>query len=238
MNTDQITAEQLAITSVQRVFAELQECKRLHENAGMTLPPSLMRVFGGNGSNPAMSAFSIPAPKRDHTPFGVGLDWISIPAKDASPTTVTLAILREQDRPIKPKVVVERVASVLDDTVDGSIYNLGKRLADAGVIESAAEGWRLLQIEAGGIMDGGILWAPLDSLMKPDLAAHRREAILHVLRLEHSGLQIVQIVEKLQHCPWMKAPANKDLLKADMQVLEKAGRAKLRGNSRKWEATG
>jgi hypothetical protein len=69
-----------------------------------------------------------------------------------------------------------------------------------------------------------------------DVAAHRRESILHILSGYTTGLQIVQIVDQLRKCSWVHAPVNKDLLKADMEVLQEREKARRRGNSKKWEA--
>jgi hypothetical protein len=68
-----------------------------------------------------------------------------------------------------------------------------------------------------------------------ELAAHRRDAILHILQHFEMGLEVVQLVEQLTNCSWVIAPVNKDLLKADVQVLESEGKIRRRGNTRKWE---
>jgi hypothetical protein len=236
MNGDQLLAEQLAIASLQRVYHEAQECKRLFENAGMALPPTLLRLFGDDKvSRPSPPVAVIPPPSREHIPAGVKPDWISIYANEASATSITLTIMRKENAPMRPKVLADRVKEILPDVVAGSIYNLGNRLIKDGILESTEEGWKLVKPEFAGVLDNDFLWAPLPALAKADLAAHRREGILHMLRMEPSGLQIVQIVEKLRSSGWMKAPVNKDLLKADMQILEKAELVRLRGNSRKWE---
>ncbi len=70
--------------------------------------------------------------------------------------------------------------------------------------------------------------------MKQELAARRREAVLHILKLFPSGLQNLQIVEQLETCAWLKTPLNKDLMKADIEELKKAGRVKRVGNTNKW----
>jgi hypothetical protein len=70
------------------------------------------------------------------------------------------------------------------------------------------------------------------------MAAHRREAILHILQTFRSGLQTVQIVERLREFAWVKAPVNKDLLKGDMDVLVGEGKVRHSGNSKKWVLAG
>jgi hypothetical protein len=49
-------------------------------------------------------------------------------------------------------------------------------------------------------------------------------------------LQTVQIVEELHNCSWVQAPVNKDLLKADLEILRTKGKIK-RGSSKKWGIT-
>ena len=59
-------------------------------------------------------------------------------------------------------------------------------------------------------------------------------AILQLLGANHGGFQLVQLTEELRRLGWVRAPINKDLLKADMDWL--LGKKKVRriGNSRKW----
>lgn len=84
------------------------------------------------------------------------------------------------------------------------------------------------------ILFEGRLWGPANIFQKYEIADHRREAILWLLQ-KFPGQQIVQIVERLQDCEWVRAPKNKDLVKADMQILEKDGLVERRGNTRKWQ---
>jgi len=58
--------------------------------------------------------------------------------------------------------------------------------------------------------------------------------VLHVIRPQ--PLQIMQILQVLEGCDWVHAPLSKDLLKADLQVLDAENRAKRIGNSGKWRA--
>jgi hypothetical protein len=93
----------------------------------------------------------------------------------------------------------------------------------------------LLKVEKAGLVRDGRLWAPPGVFAKPEMAAHRREAILHVLKHFPTGLQTVQIVEQLRNCSWLHAPVNKDLLKLDMESLLEAKKVRRRGNTKKWE---
>jgi hypothetical protein len=116
----------------------------------------------------------------------------------------------------------------------GSISNIGTRL-NGKSIQRQDDGWVIVDPSKAGIIKDGFLWGPPSIFEKHELAAHRRDAILHLLKHYNAGLQAVQIVEQLHNCHWIQAPINKDLLKADLEVLQQAGKIRRRGNSKKWE---
>ncbi len=58
--------------------------------------------------------------------------------------------------------------------------------------------------------------------------------VLHVLKVFKGGLQILQIVDMLQHMGQCLAPVSKDLVKADMEVMQDEKKVKKQGNSGKW----
>lgn len=239
MNFDRINAEEEAVQSLMELYAQTKKCQQLYERAGMAIPEALQRFLGMNGnSQKAMghvrTTASIPAPTRPKEPEGAEPDWIWINAKDATPTSVVLAILRAAKGPVRPKDVVSGVTDLLHTVSSGSVSNIGTRL-EGKLIERAPDGWKLLDPTKAGIIRDGSLWGPPVIFSKQELAAHRRDAILHVLRLFPSGLQTVQIVEQLYNCSWVQAPINKDLLKADLEVLMTAKKVRRRGNTKKWE---
>ncbi len=162
-------------------------------------------------------------------------DWIYIQEKDATPTSVALAVLRTSKEPIRAKDIIARVTAILPNVVRGSINNIGSRLAESRLIDRTEEGWTLARPESAGIIHEGNLWGPREIFQKSELAAHRRDAIIHVLRNFDTGLQTRQLVEQLGRCSWVHAPVNKDLLKADMEILSELGKVRRRGNSKKWE---
>jgi len=96
-------------------------------------------------------------------------------------------------------------------------------------------GWSLLSPESAPILHDGYIWGPPEIFTTQELAVHRREAILHLLRFYRAGLQTSQIIELLQKCAWVHAPVNKELVQDDVQLLSKAEKIRRRGNSRKWE---
>lgn len=236
---DRIQFEQEAVKSLMELYEQSRKCRQLYERANMALPEALQRFFGMNGNsqkpnNGARVALSIPSPARPNEPEEAQPDWIWIDVRDASPTSVALAILREAKEPVPHKEIANRVNEILPQVPSGSISNIGTRL-DGKIINRTDDGWVLVEPERAGIIKEGLLWGPPTIFGKQELAAHRRDAILHVLKLNSAGLQTTQIVEQLHGCSWVQAPVNKDLLKADLEVLVEAGKVRRRGNSRKWE---
>jgi hypothetical protein len=221
-----------------QVLGELEVCKRLFELAGEPLPAQLREFFGGdrsNGKNP-QSSVSIPPPHRSNRPMEATENWISIALNDAMATNLVLAVLRKTNGPVRAKDVVEMVTRLNPQVTRGAINNIGTRLS-GGLIERTDDGWTLSDRTKAGVITDGYFWGPVEIFEKQELAAHRREAILYILKnYFRGGLQVVQFVEILRGLNWMKAPASKDLLKADMEILQSEGIVRRVGNSKKWEA--
>jgi hypothetical protein len=229
-----------AVTSYLRLLESAQECRRLYERASIPLPEPLLRLLGGQSdSSHKQMSLKLSSPEVDTSrnatkPPEAGEDWISIRVGDVSPTTVTVAILRAAREPMRAKEVSDRVSELLPMAAGGSIYNLLNRLRDDGAVEHDSRGWYLRDKDVAGILAGGYLWAPKERLAKTDLAAHRREAIVYILRNERY-LQVMELVRKLLDWDWVKAPVNKDLLKGDMAILEQEGKVQRIENTRNWE---
>jgi len=237
MTNDQIGAEEAAVQSLSELLAQARKCKLLHEQANMSLPEPLKRVLGMNGYGRTLDARPrIPPLERTTRPPEAQDNWISIPVKDATPTSVVLALLRVSHKPMRAKEVVDNVIRFLPNVRGGSVANIGSRLQDK-LINRTPDGWAIIDSAKAGILHGGMIWGPPDIFEKTEVAAHRREAILHLLACQPSGLQITQLVEQLSGCSWVHAPVSKDLLKADMDVLKQGDLVRRRGNSKKWEKT-
>jgi hypothetical protein len=241
MGESDFKLELAAATSYVRLMNEAEECRKLYQRAGVSLPPAILRLLGETDNTQRKLALSLPGPDQDterlaSRPPEAKANWISIWAEDASPTTVALAILREQGEPIRAKALSDQVTRILPMVVGGSIYNLLNRLLLEGYLRKRLSRWTLVKREAASILSGKFLWGPPEIFAKVDLAALRREAILHILSNERS-LQIMQIVEKLKAWDWVKdaVPISKDLLKLDMRVLDVDGKVRRVGNSRNWE---
>lgn len=216
-----------------------RKCLQLHERAHMAPPEPLRRLLGIEhleAATPARLTAQIPPPHKNR-PQRANSEWIWIPAKDAAPTSLLPAVLLASPEPMSAGEAIDGVLNLAPTLIKGSIYNSGTRLQKEGIIDRKAGLWHVIKPERVGVIDDGLLWGHPSMFGKEELAIHRREAILHILRHFQMGLQIVQLVEQLRNCSWMKAPANKDLLKADVKILEKEGKIRRRGGSNKWELT-
>ena len=104
------------------------------------------------------------------------------------------------------------------------------------ISRDGSHGWRLLDPTSAAVLHEGHLWGLPSLFEKQEIAAHRRDSLLHLLRTCEDGLQIVQATKMLRACEWMKAPATKDLLKVDTQLLQEQGLIRRVSNSKKWRA--
>ena len=82
---------------------------------------------------PALPA--VPAPQKPPMPPGAKSDWIYIQEKDATPTSIALAILHGSKEPIRAKEMVEKVTAILPNVLRGSINNIGSRLKESRLID-------------------------------------------------------------------------------------------------------
>ena len=242
MKLDQIQIELEAYASIAATLEAGRRCQELHERAGLPMPPRIQWLLGisppPNGApGPENKANAhIPAPDHLNRPAEAGSEWISIRVSDAIVTTVVLAILRAANgEPVRSRDVTDRVMELLPNSTSGSVANAGTRLSTDEVIARSEDGWKLVKPEKAAIMQDGLLWGPIGIFAQQDIAAYRRDAILHVLKHFPKGLQVVQIVEQLRSCQWLHTAANKDILKLDMQVLMVARKVRRTGNPRKWQ---
>jgi hypothetical protein len=236
VDRSRIDAERAATKSLMELYDQAEKCQQLHEAAGMSVPEPVKRFLGVSEQSTkpgASSDVASVAPPVYNPPPEAARDWISIEAGEASVSSVALAILRRSGI-MRPRDLNESVLNILPNATAGSVANMGTRLQGTA-IDRTGEGWKLLDKGVAGVITDDRLWGPVSAFSIQDLAAHRRESILHILKGYPTGLQTVQIVEQLKKCSWVQAPVNKDLLKADMEVLQEKGKVRHRGNSKKWE---
>jgi hypothetical protein len=237
MSIEQLAAEQDAAQSLVELYQHVQKCMQLHQRAGLPLPEPVRKILA-NGVGPKTpgripSVSHIPAPLWGDRPDEAKPDWIRIELKHCTPTPVALAILRASKVPVRHRDLANRVNEILPHVPSGSISNIGTRLGGK-LIEKTSTGWKLIDPQKAAVIKDGFLWGPPSIFGKYELAAHRREAIIYLLEQHETGLETVQIVEELRKCPWVHAPINKDLVKEDVQILDREGTLKRRGNTKKW----
>jgi hypothetical protein len=239
-----IAAQIEATTSYLRLLTAIEECSRLHLEAGIEMPELLRKLVKGeeedkecNGEDETnLSLFdSIPAPYRKVTPTQAAQDWISLPIPEATPSSIALAILRAHLGPLPASDVAQKVRELLPQTAVNSIYNAMKRLADNGVLLRSPEGFELMRTDMAGVLLDGYLWAPVRHLMPTEVTYHRREAVIQVLQHEPQ-IQLLRILELLKSLDWVQSKGNKDTLKLDLQALEEKGEVRRVLETRKWEA--
>jgi hypothetical protein len=239
MSFDQISAEQEATQGLVKLLEQARRCQLLYERAQMAFPEPLKRLLSMNGTAATVTTahpdrLTIPAPQAPPAPTGAKSDWLWIPQETATPTAITLAILKAAKAPLPAREVVAKVLDILPEVPRGSVNNIGTRL-NGKQIYRTDNGWQLINPDGTGILHEGYLWGPREFFHKYELAVHRRAAILHVLSFFQGGLQPRQILDQLRKCSWVHAPVNKDLLKADFEILDQDEKIRRVGNSGKWE---
>lgn len=237
MSNDRFNAEQEALRALLDLTERADRCRQLYERANMAIPEPLRRFLGMSEEATKVTKImpSVPGPERPVPPTAQP-GWISIDVRDASPANVALAVLREHGAAMRAKDVAARVVSIQPTTSPGSVANIGSKL-DGDSIQRSEDGWLLTNPAKAPVMFEGRLWGPPALFGKYELAAHRRDAVLHLLRAFPSGLQTSQIIETLSACPWVHAPINKELVQGDIEILGPAGEKKIRrrGPTKKWE---
>jgi hypothetical protein len=234
-------AEREATKSILDLYDRAKRSQELCNEAGMRMPEILERLLGlreQSGKNElgeeeaSAAAAPVVAPSYSRPPEATA-EWISIDVRNASVNSVGLAILRENGE-MRFGDLNRAVQAILPSAKFGSVANVGTKLHGIK-IDRTAKGWKLLNTEDIGIIANGRLWAPISALNLQDMAAHRRESTMHILKAHPTGLQTEQLVEELRKCSsWMRARVNKYLVKDDTAVLRREGKIKHRGNTKKW----
>lgn len=233
--------ERRAFEAFSKLIADAQDVRELFVQAGLSVPEPLARLFGqlgsdANGRGPSQSVLSVSIPKPEKRPPEAEEDWIWVPTKDLTPTSLLLAVLRPQTGPVSSKAAIEAVSTYKKGLNPGSVFNIIARLS-GNLIERTDDGLRISNPALAPLMHEGYAWGPESVFGKYELAAHRRLLIRHLLEANQSGLQIMQIVDQLTQSGLCRAPVTKDLVKADMEAMKQEGKVRHRGNSKKWELT-
>jgi hypothetical protein len=216
------------------LLEKAEETRRVYQSLRLPLPDALRRLIGSNGTDEAggaASGFKLPA-----MPPEAADDWTWIPLAESSPGTLVRALLHVATGPLKSKELYEQINAMGINASLGTVSNAAVRLETQEIIRrDVGGGWVIAKPDQAGIISEGHMWGPQSIFTAQELAAHRREAIIQLLRKWSGGLQMVQLTEQLRQLDWLRAPVNKDLVKADLDRLQ--GENKVRralGHSRKW----
>lgn len=234
-----LEAEQEAYIALGQYLAAAQSVVDKFARAELPIPDPLRRLLGdtaeeGERSRPKMS---ISAPTPPPRPSAAGRDSIWVAIGDATPTSIVLGLLRIADRPISPSEMVDMTRKYKPSVNQGTVYNLGKRLR-GHQIENSVEGWKLKSKDDAPMIHDGFLWGTPDVFQSYDIAAFRRTVVRHVLEAAApDGLMAMQIVRFMQNFRNPRVKTDKTLIKVDLDILQREGRAKQISNSRKWTAS-
>ena len=215
---------------------------------GNAQPPSAPRKRGrprkdqNQPPKPGKYRYS-PAPEPPTKPYhgeppkGAERWWPSILAASAGTYAVALAVLREHPEEFISAATLNRRMEVIRKVEGGAGYSVLDRLRKDGIVDGDISNLRILKRQLGGILsrDAKWIWAPKENLSEYDLARHRREAVIRLLR-EHGGsLAIASITKGLQASDWVQSDKTDDLVKADLRYLAKDGIVRKLAETREWE---
>lgn len=236
--THNLKLEMEAYRGLADLLGQAEKVRSLFEQAGSPLPDALQRLVRSNGHvrmQPAIGEFM-----PSNTPQNYDPEWVWVDLKSATPGTLALAILKESSTPLTTREIHERVQKLpgMSDVAMGTIANTGTRAFENGLITRTEDGhWQLIAPDKAAIVHGDHVWGKVQAFQMQELAAHRRNALVHLLRLNPIGLQAAQILVHLQKRDLVRPeiPVSKALIKADLEAMD-GERVRKRGNSKKWEA--
>lgn len=236
--TTNLKLETEAYRSLADLLELAEKTRSLFDQAGAPLPDALQRLIRSNGhlhsgAKPPLPALRPPAPAEAEQ------DWVWVEMKAATPGTLALAVLRAFNGLLTAREIHERVRALGVDVSMGTIANTGTRAFENKVIGRTEDGhWQLLQQEKAPVLHNSYLWGRPDAFQMTELASHRRNAIVHLLRQNPTGLQVTQTVVELKRQELVRPeiPVNKTLIKADLEAMDGQRVRRRGGNSKKWEA--
>jgi hypothetical protein len=223
-----------------REFANLLEhvdkVRSLFQRAGVPMPELPHTLFGSASFNRTQNT-----PFRPEAPENAESNWLWVSVQEANPTTLALAVAKASPEPLTVRQIYERIIQLGGTASEGSVGNIGTRYANNLFKRDEVGRWMIVEPDKIGTLFGDFVWGSAQMFQSGDMAAFRRRAVLHLLRLTSGGLMQSQIVAQLRDATWMPRDPllkiNKDLMKADMDELFQASKARrMSGNSKKWEA--
>jgi hypothetical protein len=236
--THNLKLEMEAYRGLADLLGQAEKVRSLFERAGSPLPDALQRLIRSNGN--VRMQISVGEYMPSDTPPNYDPEWLWVDLKSATPGTLALAILKASTDPLTAREIHERVRALpeMAEVSMGTIANVGTRALENGLITRTDDGhWQLVDADKAGLIHGEHVWGKVQAFQMQELAAHRRNAIVHLLRLNPVGLQATQILAHLQKRDLVRQeiPVNKALVKSDLEAMD-GERVRKRGNSKKWEA--
>ena len=232
-NESRFEIEMRAYAGLQELLAKASAVRADFEAASLGLPAPLARLLGEGDSEGKAVNFTLPPLKSPPRPKEALGDWIWIKTDDLTVQTLVLGVLRKKGVAMTAKEVQSEVMGINPTYHANSILNIGPRLENT-IIDRTGGNWRLINESKAPVLHEGYCWGPVDMFQKPEVAAHRRYVILHILRGASDGLMQMQIVRQLDASRLCKAPIEKTLIKMDILHLEKTGEIKRIGRTKKW----
>lgn len=217
-----LSAIQAAHASLTDVYSAVQNCVVKYREAGLPLPEDINRLLSASeGESKAYQNRTLKIPPDPYAPTPEG--WVSVPVASAMPVTLAYSVLANKgEMPIK-KVIFE-VSAFNQFLTYSAMFAVLRKLKDAkvvtlenGVAAPAADSPR-----PASIAQDGRVWGPPEAFQPQELAAHRREAIVEILKANGASTR-AEIVEALKRTPWVRARLDPSLIKVDLDVLAKQG---------------
>lgn len=236
---DRISRELAAYEAFSKWMKDGESVRQLFAEAGVPLPPRLIQFLGGAGAG-SDERIIIPPPSSPKRPSGIDPKWIWVPTAGLLTKNLVLGVLRAAGTSMTPTAVIQAAVKTYGGTIanNGSVMNLGKPLEADGTISRSEHGWLLRREGRAPMLIHEFAWGPIEIFTSHEVAAHRRQLIVHVLKMHPSGLQQAQLVSALASCDWLNGvPVNKDLVKLDIDALAKEQRIRRVGATSKWEVT-
>lgn len=228
-----------AFESLFKLFKQIEECRTLCNEAQVEFPESLRRVLDEDSdveASPRRSTAVVRSFRRPEAPPGISGDWINVPLSALSAQTAVLAVLRGAgNKPLPAREIAVDLRSHGLQVSEGSIYNIGGRLErDRAISKAKGEGWTLTDRSRAPIISGENAWGTSEMFTVHELAARRRDLIVQLLADHPAGLLARQILAALDACDWRGTPLSKDLVKADLDQLQRDGRLRRNEETRVW----
>lgn len=231
---DTFQTEIEAYQALSALMAKAAETRDLFAAADLPIPAPLARLLNEQASPETRPDVGVLRHRRKPTPpVDAEPGWIWVSAKDMQVSGLVHALLKEAGRPVMPRHLIDRLSRINPKVPSGSVYNVGPKSKE---IIRSDDGWSIKDPLAVPTLHGDKCWGPPEVFLKQELAAHRRQLILDILKSFNNGLQVMQIVDQLDQSGECRAPFSKDLVKTDVLRLLDEDRIKRHGRTRKYVA--